>query len=40
MMKYGNRRSAHIEKLCATTPSQTSSTEAEKTDKDNGSEEQ
>jgi hypothetical protein len=35
-MKYGDRRSAHIEKLCTAAPSQNTNSETEKTDKDTG----
>lgn len=35
-MKYGNRRSAHIEKLCGASPAQASTDASEKTDKEDG----
>jgi hypothetical protein len=38
-MKYGDRRSAHIEKLCSAVPSQNTNSDTEKTDKDAGSSE-
>jgi hypothetical protein len=36
-MKYGDRRSAHIEKLCSAAPSQNTNPDPEKTEKDTGS---